>query len=318
MEDIAIDELKSHLQDYLEKNGIRTDRFFRCINPEHIDRNPSMKYFDDNKVHCFGCNATYDLIGAISVIENLSRKEAFKRAIDYYGINKIEIKPKYNKNLNIKMDTKDYSKAFYIWHKNMKSNENAKQYLNSRGISDFIIEKFNLGYNEFNFGDITFKGIIIPINKTCFSARNIDKTSDFRYYKPKNAHTEIFNLEALTNSNPFCVITEGEFDCLSFEEVGINAISLGSVSNVNKFIIANKAPKTYVLALDRDEAGQTATNELIDYFKTNKMPYIMFDNCGFKDANEALVNDRTTFKKGIERVIEREIRKKLKKNEEMC
>ena len=44
----------------------------------------------------------------------------------------------------------------------------------------------------------------------------------------------------------------------------------------------------------------------------------MFDNCGFKDANEALVNDRTTFKKGIERVIEREIRKKLKKNEEMC
>ena len=74
MEDIAIDELKSHLQDYLEKNGIRTDRFFRCINPEHIDRNPSMKYFDDNKVHCFGCNATYDLIGAISAIENLSRK----------------------------------------------------------------------------------------------------------------------------------------------------------------------------------------------------------------------------------------------------
>lgn len=319
MEEHEIIELKSNLQDYLERNGIQTDRFFRCINPNHLDRNPSMKYFEDNKVHCFGCGITYDLFGAIAAIENLDSKEAFKKAIDYYGKGYDVVKKHSEKKLEDVDEkvVKDYSKAFDFWHNNLMSNNKAMDYLSSRGISGQTAKRFNLGYNEFKFGKICFNSIVIPVNDNCFTARNIDKTSEFRHYKPKNVHTEILNIEALINDYPYCVITEGEFDCLSYEEIGVNSISLGSVSNINKFIVADKAPKTFILALDNDEAGEIATKELEDYFRIHKIPYETYDNCGYKDGNEALVKDRKNFERGIERIIERINRRVSKRNEEM-
>ena len=86
-----------------------------------------------------------------------------------------------------------------------------------------------------------------------------------RYYKPKGCQVELFNTEALTNNSKYCVITEGEFDCLSFVTVGVNAIGLSSANNVNKFIEREKSlDKTFILALDNDEAGQIAANYLLD------------------------------------------------------
>ena len=78
MEQHEIDDMMSNLQDYLERQNINTSRFFRCLNPQHIDSNASMKYFDDCKVYCFGCGCSYDLVGVIGAVEGLDRKEAFE------------------------------------------------------------------------------------------------------------------------------------------------------------------------------------------------------------------------------------------------
>ena len=59
MEQHEIDDMMSNLQDYLERQNINTSRFFRCLNPQHIDSNASMKYFDDCKVYCFGCGCCF-------------------------------------------------------------------------------------------------------------------------------------------------------------------------------------------------------------------------------------------------------------------
>ena len=56
-----IEELKTNLQSYLESHGIDTSKLFRCVNPDHTDNNPSMEYFKDNKVYCYGCRVCYDL-----------------------------------------------------------------------------------------------------------------------------------------------------------------------------------------------------------------------------------------------------------------
>ena len=79
-----IEDLKTNLQSYLESHGIDTNKLFRCVNPDHTDNNPSMEYFKDNKVYCYGCRACYDLFGVISAMENVDRSEAVKRAINYY------------------------------------------------------------------------------------------------------------------------------------------------------------------------------------------------------------------------------------------
>ncbi len=308
MERYAIDDILTNLQDYLEKNGIRTDKFFRCINPEHTDSNASMKYFNDNKIYCFGCQKTYDLIDVISIFENVDKKQAFKKAIEYYGNHNLQILPKKQekKVKNDEKTSKNYGKAYNFWKKSLSENPEALRYLSNRGIDKSTIERFNLGFNCFEFGTSKLNAVIIPVNSNCFTARNIHPDEEIRYYKPKGCHVEMFNTKSLTNDSALCVIAEGEFDCLSFETLNINSIGLGSVSNVNKFIETEKdLKKTYVIALDNDEAGQRASESLKEYFKENNIKYKTFDNCGFKDPNEALVKDKDTFKKGIFSLIKK-------------
>ena len=287
-----IEFVKSNLKNYLESHNINTSKMFHCINPNHLDKNASMKYFNDNRVYCFGCGASYNLFDVISIMENLPQKEAFKKALDYYAFGK-NISPTKPIKKQVEVDEnnvelKDYTKAYKVWENALKNEKTAKNYLKERKIDEKTAKKFNLGYNEFNFRNKKLKAIIIPITKNSFTARNIDKTdTEFRYYKTKGNHTDIFNKSALTNDIPFCFITEGEFDC-----------------------------KVYIVALDNDEAGFTATDDLADFFKQNKMKYILTNSVDYKDANEALINDEEGFKFFVNNIIKQAMRKV--NQEEMC
>lgn len=325
VEQYKIDDMMTNLQSYLESNGINTSRMFTCINPEHIDRNPSMRFYgNDNKVYCFGCGAHYDLVDCISIFEHLDRRKAFKKAIDTYCLNldnkSIKQPPKAPK-IQQEVRNKDYTKAYSVWHSNFEHNENAKNYFLSRGLDLEIANRFNIGYNEFNYKDFKFSGLIIPISKNCFNARNLDQDNTQKYFKPKGCKAEIFNKTAIQNDIPYCVITEGEFDCLSFEAVGVNACALSSACNTELFIEMQKPLKTYILAFDNDNGGELATQKLEDYLNENNIPYMIFDNCEYKDANEALVKDRDNFEKEIKclckEIMNKEKRKQKLHNAEM-
>lgn len=319
MEQQEIDYMMSNLQDYLELHGIDTSKLFRCLNPEHNDANPSMKYFDDNKVYCFGCGASYNLVDVISIMEGLDKKESFKKAISDYCLEKP--KNAYTKQVKNKAKnenlTKNYEKAYVFWQKNYKNCIEAQNYLKSRGLNEDIAERFKIGFNVFDFDGYKFNSIIIPVSNTCFTARNISKEkSKIRYYKPKGCHTELFNAQSLDKDCPYCVVTEGEIDCLSFESIGVNALALCSVNNLSKFIESDKPKdKVYILALDNDASGKRTTQELCSYFEENKIKYWIFDNCGYKDANELLVKDKQSFEEKITNMIEK-IKKIQEKRQE--
>ncbi|MBO8415914.1 MAG: hypothetical protein IAB19_06010 [Proteobacteria bacterium] len=54
--------LRTRLPDYLRSRGINPDRPFNCLNPAHQDHQASMSYSQHNyTVHCYACNATYDI-----------------------------------------------------------------------------------------------------------------------------------------------------------------------------------------------------------------------------------------------------------------
>ena len=207
MEKYELDNVLANLREYLESHQINTSRLFRCLNPHHIDGNASMKYFDDNRVYCFGCGANYNLVDVISVVEGVDNKEAFKRAISNYSYGTSKIPTKTIKQVNKK--EKDYTNAYKIWNKNLKNNKQALDYLKKRGIEHYMIDRFNLGFNTFEFGENKFSSIIIPINENSFTARNINDNDEFRYYKPKGSRTELFNTQSMTNNRNYCVISEG-------------------------------------------------------------------------------------------------------------
>ena len=92
-------------------------------------------------------------------------------------------------------------------------------------------------------------------------------------------------------------------------------------TKIGEFIQQEKdLTKTYVIALDNDEAGELATKNLIDYFEKENIKYEIFDNCKYKDANQALVTDREYFETSIKEIVnpiieerEKEIRRIARK-----
>ena len=67
------DDLRPHILDYLYDRGINPAKRFHCLNPAHLDRNPSMGYDSKRyKVHCFACQADYDLFDLLMLDNHLS------------------------------------------------------------------------------------------------------------------------------------------------------------------------------------------------------------------------------------------------------
>ncbi len=78
--------LKTKMSDYLISRGIKPQTHFRCLNPSHRDSNPSMVYNPKTHlVHCFGCNATYDIFSLVGIEFNLtSFKDQYQKVCQMY------------------------------------------------------------------------------------------------------------------------------------------------------------------------------------------------------------------------------------------
>ncbi len=88
--------------------------------------------------------------------------------------------------------------------------------------------------------------------------------------------------------------------------------------NIKKLKDAEKDKnKTLILALDNDERGKLTTEELIAYFKENNIKYFVFDNCEYKDANQALVEDKERFENSIKELLQQLNRKPKEQDNEM-
>ena len=67
------DDLRPHILDYLYDRGINPAKRFHCLNPTHLDRNPSMGYDSKRyKVHCFACQVDYDLFDLLMLDNHLA------------------------------------------------------------------------------------------------------------------------------------------------------------------------------------------------------------------------------------------------------
>lgn len=83
------DRAKACLQEYLEEqHGINTSKPFRCLNPDHDDRNPSMA-FDrtNNRCVCFACGARYDIFDLVGIDHQLTDTVSkFRKTYQLLGI----------------------------------------------------------------------------------------------------------------------------------------------------------------------------------------------------------------------------------------
>ena len=331
-----LDRLKAYLPQYLRDQGFyKPNRagFFLCQNPDHTDTHPSMSLNKKNNTcHCFACNATYDIFWFIQRDYNLS---SFKDAIN-------KAKELFEGAEPVKQYTpKEKSYKEYI---NGIRKEVAFDYMNQRGINNWLAN--SMGF----YLDKEHNSVIIPTSENSYSERFIDVDKDsetikrYKHYGKTHLYNPIPNPERHFNDVPPIFITEGEIDAVSIlagfnigdgkkiedklniDEIKAIPIGLGSASNIYLLInyLKEKDEATlskykFVLALDNDKVGKEATVSLKEELDKLKVKYIIPDLYGkYKDANEALLNDKQLFNNELNNICanyEQLYEKSLKINE---
>lgn len=193
-------------------------------------------------------------------------------------------------------------------------NVDATDYFKMRGISQNVIDRFNLGYDmRFEVGpdsisheSYIWRAAIIPNGEFSYMARNTDPNAKDRIRK--KGHQGIFNIKALDREGAI-FITEGEFDALSLETLGFPAIALGGASNTQPLIDYvqehNIANRIFYIALDNDEAGDQCAKTIASAFMQMHVAFKRVNiSFPYKDPNEALIKDRQNLLYRLEHIEE--------------
>ena len=307
----ALRELKAKLgplDAYLRSRGIDTGvdgkKYFKCLHPEHPDVHPSMQCLGTN-VYCHSRKHTFDIIDLMAMERNMTPGQFIEWGYEYYGIpvdkkgshtvssptgEKAEAKP---------IAPKEPAQDFTAYIEECHARIGETDYPQRRGFTKGTIERFKLGY-EPNFRTketledgteryVTWKALIIPNLPYGYKVRNTDTDAEDRVRA--RGISMPFNLQALEQQDKPVFIVEGELDAVSIYEVGGEAVALGGTGNVKKLLgeLPNyKITRPLLLALDKDEAGQDAEEELASGLRKLKIPFLQADITGeYKDANEA-------------------------------
>lgn len=287
-------------------------------------------------VHCFRCNFTGDLIALKAKEYDCSYLDAARALAVVLGVSERNDKKYTNPALVDKMSLRTYDGAPVLHRDVATSAENSREelidqtefllaaeknleqtdYYSRRGLSLATARKFRLGFVP-NWQHPKISNapdtprLIIPTSKFGYLARDVREDLDERqkkYSKQKVGPSGLFNMASLRSELVFVV--EGEFDAMSFYEIGFQALSLGSVSNYKKFIqyilsiTLNRPLSTiFILSLDNDKGGRTTTRTLkmiLDNFGFfNVIAQDIYGN--FKDANDALIDDRKVFEDAVKK-----------------
>lgn len=295
----SISEYKTYLWDYLEKyhNVTSPKRFFHCLNPNHIDNNPSMMFTDKyNICKCFSCGASYDIYDLIGLDYDLhSFKEQLEKVQELY-LGYVPVKKEVKKEIDNKIYdyTNYYNKCF--------KNRYKTTYLEQRGITRELIDKYKIGYDEER------KLVVFPINKHCYFARGVVNNDKIK----SRGSSDIWNKKYIKENNQLVYVTEGIIDALSLEVIdpNVKVMSINGVGNINSLVYAlkeNNFNGTIGIAFDKDGAGKKATDELkkelakinVNSFSTSMIA--TFDDISkVKDINMALINNKDLLKRNYE------------------
>ncbi|SDT96204.1 DNA primase [Desulfobacula phenolica] len=141
----------------LKKSG----RNFFGLCPFHSEKTPSFSVNPSKQIfHCFGCSAGGNVLSFIMKYHGITFPEAAKMLARKYNIiiETKEIDPVTRNELKLKESLFRLNKAvmgFYFDElKQSKQGENARIYLEKRGISKDIIQQFKLGFSPDNWESI--------------------------------------------------------------------------------------------------------------------------------------------------------------------
>lgn len=163
------------------------------------------------------------------------------------------------------------------FHYTLRKYSKPYEYLLNRGISDFLIDKYKIGYcnTKINGYELLYKRIVFPIydwhgNCISFSSRAIFKgvkyltMDNVGFNKSDNVYGLNFALDSISKTR-ISFIVEGFTDVIGMHSAGIfNAVSsMGVATTLSQAQLVARWAKVIVLVFDGDKRGKKATDKVL-------------------------------------------------------
>lgn len=246
-----IDELKDRLDivDIISEyvNLKRAGSSFKGLCPFHNEKTPSFSVSRERGYfHCFGCHERGDAISFIMKIENLNYVDALKFLADKYGIT---LEESYSSQESIDRRKRLYeinSMAAKFYMKNLLTDDFPQEYMQKRGLSKRILNRFFLGYAKNDNGlyeylkskDVKDSEMLELGLVSQFNNRIVDKFQDRLIFPILNNKNKVigFGGRTLTNNKiKYLNSPESEIFKKRNNVYGVNV--LNKTRNQNKIIL---------------------------------------------------------------------------------
>jgi hypothetical protein len=167
-------------------------------------------------------------------------------------------------------------------------------YMYERGLTDEIIERFDIGYDK-ERKEITFPVKDIEGRFLFIAGRSVER----KFFRlPKDTDKPLYQGYRFTDgSYKYCYITESFLNCLTCWKYNKPSMAMIGTGNQKQYEILNKLPvREYILAFDPDEAGRKA----IERFRKNVHGKIIkelvyADNRDINDLQEEFLKCKIIF-----------------------
>ena len=267
---------------------------------------------EDGLFHCFACNETHSLAEVISHCFNKDDLGIFGWQWLLKNFSTVSIEERKDVEIDFGRSrvfsdstlgdrTSDSNNNHFITEEELDSYRYVHPYMYKRGLTDEVIEAFDIGYDD-NTKSITFP--VRDIRGNClFIAR---RRVDYKYFnypagaeKPlyglyelfKDSSTGIKNSKTHSLGVPYSfprevIICESMLDALSFWTVGKYAVALNGLGNELQFKQLRELPcRKLILCTDSDEAGMKARTRIRQNVRNKLITEYILPK-GRKDANE--------------------------------
>lgn len=249
-------------------------------------------------VHCFTCGYRATLPEFISTC--FGRKDGGEYG-KHWLIKKfvgIQISERPNLELDFSRGRSTQEQTQFVSEEELDSYRYTHPYHYQRGMTDEIIERYDLGY------DSSFKlpGTVNTIETVTFPVRDINGNTLFvarraihtkLFYYPENVDKPIYGLYELDKTANEVIVCESMFNALTCQVYGRQAVALLGLGTESQYKQLEKLPcRKLIIGLDPDKAGRGAGQKLKQRLQRKKLVSFL-DIPGGRDLNDLSLEEFT-------------------------
>lgn len=224
----------------------------------------------DGVCHCFACGWTGSFTEMISAVFGYDDNGSYGEK--WLSRNFLSLSVEMRKPLNLQLSrgvSQRVQRVPGFTEKELDSYRYIHPYMYERGLTDEIIEEFDIGYDS-RSSAITFPCYYAD-GFPAFIARRSVKTKYFNY--PEDVEKPVYAADRFYRQQyEFAVICESVFNALTCWKWGLPAVALlGTGAQEQYSILRNMPVRKFILGLDPDEAGRKGSAKLRQQLEGSKI-----------------------------------------------